>query len=130
MLDYRQYKQLILYFFVGLIATFVEWLFFYIFDVRCGLHYTLSTTLAFVFSTLANWGAGRLLVFKVGDAKGIVHEIISIYVVSCIGLLANLLIMWICVDKCGMPDMLSKILATAIVFIGNFAVRKFWIYRA
>ena len=86
-------------------------------------------SLAFAVSTLANWGLGRLLLFKKGDQHGLLHELIAIYGVSIIGLLANLGIMWIMIEQLKSPDMIAKITATAIVFIGNFLVRKFWIYK-
>lgn len=123
-------KQLTMYFLVGVTATIVEWIVFYLLDVQCGLHYTISVTTAFALSTLANWGAGRILVFKKGDAKGIWHEFLCIYAVSGAGLGANLLIMWVCIDCIGIPDMIAKIIATGIMFVGNFAVRKFWIYKS
>ena len=125
----RTVRQLILYFIVGVLATVVEWGTFYILDIQLKIHYALSTSLAFVVSTFANWGAGRLMVFKEGDSKGVVHEILCIYAISCIGLLTNLLIMWICIDGMEMLDMFAKILATSIVFGGNFVVRKYWIYK-
>ena len=122
-------RQILLYLVVGAGATVVEWGVFYLLDVRCGVHYTAATALAFAVSTLANWGLGRLLIFSKGDAKGIVHELVSIYGISCLGLAANLGIMFVCITLLGFPDMLSKIIATAIVFAANFAVRKFFIYK-
>jgi len=37
--------------------------------------------------------------------------------------------MYIFVSKFNLPDMLSKIIATGIVFFYNFLVRKFIIYK-
>ena len=122
-------KQLVLYFFVGVGATIIEWAVFYLLDIELKIHYSLATALAFAVSTLANWGLGRLLLFKKGDQHGLLHELIAIYGVSIIGLLANLGIMWIMIEQLKSPDMIAKITATAIVFIGNFLVRKFWIYK-
>ena len=122
-------RQMLLYLVVGAGATLVEWAVFYLLDVHCRIHYTAATAAAFAVSTLANWGLGRLLVFRRGDARGIVHELVSIYGISCLGLAANLLIMFVCISLLKMDDMLSKILATAIVFAANFVVRKFFIYK-
>lgn len=121
--------QFALYFLVGAGATAVEWVVFYLLNGLLGMHYAVSTTLAFAVSTLANWSGGRILLFHKGDARGLLHELISIYTVSILGLLANLLIMWITIEKMYIQDMLSKMIATGIVFIGNFLVRKFWIYK-
>jgi putative flippase GtrA len=125
----KTYYQLGLYFIVGAGATVVEWVVFYLLDVILGMHYVPATTLAFAVSTLANWGLGRMLVFKTGDPRGIIHELISIYGVSIIGLLANIVIMYACIEFLKTHDMIAKIIATGIVFLGNFVVRKFWIYK-
>ncbi len=121
--------QFLLYFLVGAGATIVEWIAFYVFNGLAGIHYAVSTTLAFTVSTLANWFFGRIALFRKGDARGIVHELVSIYAVSILGLAANLAIMWVAIELMRTPDMLAKMIATGIVFIGNFAVRKFWIYK-
>lgn len=58
-----------------------------------------------------------------------VGEIAKIYAVSVIGLLMNMAIMFVAVEKIGLPEMLSKIIATGIVFGWNFLVRKLVIYK-
>lgn len=130
MISLASIRQLIIYFFVGAGATVVEWGAFYGFNEMLHMHYTLSTTLAFILSTFANWALGRLTLFRKGSTQGLFRELLAIYGVSCIGLLANLGIMWVCIEQIRISDMISKMLATAIVFIGNFLVRKFWIYKA
>ena len=125
----RNIGQILLYFIVGLVATFAEWGVFYVLDICLGWHYILATTAAFSISTFVNWLAGRMLLFKNGDPKGIIHELISIYAISCIGLLCNFAILWVSIDCLGVNDMLSKVLATGMVFFGNFAIRKYWLYR-
>ena len=129
MIVIKSLLPLIIYFLVGLGATIVEWGVFYLLNVVSHVHYSLATVLAFAVSTLANWALGRLLLFKKGSHAGLLRELLAIYAVSCIGLAANLGIMWVCIEVIGMHDMFAKMLATAIVFIGNFLVRKFWIYR-
>ncbi len=121
--------ELAVYFFVGLGATAVEWSCFYLFDMHFHIHYTVAVAMAFLFSTFANWGLGRLMLFKKGDPRGLLHELVAIYGVSSLGLLANLAIMWGMIDCLKVPDMPAKIAATGIVFLGNFLVRKFWIYK-
>lgn len=121
--------QAFIYLVVGAGATVVEWLVFYLLDVKVGLHYSVATALAFAVSTLANWALGRVLVFKKGDAKGLLHELSAIYGVSIVGLLMNIGIMWVGIECFKLSDMMAKIIATMIVFAANFAVRKFWIYK-
>ena len=120
--------QFILYFIVGGLATLVEWGAFYIFDKWLSFHYMLATALAFVLSTFANWASGRLILFR-ESKQNTWLELAKIYAVSRIGLLLNIGIMYIEVDKLLMNEMLSKMIATGIVFVWNFLIRKFVIYK-
>lgn len=121
-------RQFLLYLIVGALATIVEWAVFYILDIRCGMHYTLSVALAFILSTFANWTFGRLILFHRTDA-GLSKELISIYLTSIVGLLFNLLIMFILIEKIRLDEMISKIIATVLVFSWNFLIRKLVIYK-
>ena len=84
--------------------------------------------LAYILSTFVNWLVGRLLVFK-DNAGSIVREIVGVYIASVVGLLLNLGIMWVAVSVLSFNEMISKVVATGIVFIYNFAVRKLVIYK-
>lgn len=119
-------RQLFLYLVVGGIATVVEWVAFWFLDRW--MHYLAATALAFVISTLANWLAGRFIMFK-NAGQTVAKEVAQIYATSICGLLFNFLIMWIAIDGAGLPDMISKIIATGIVFFWNFLVRKYLIYK-
>ena len=121
-------KELFLYLIVGGIATLVEWGIFRLFDSALSVHYTLSTVIAYLLSTFVNWAAGRLLVFRKSH-QPFWQEILKIYLAAIAGLLMNLAIMFICVDLLRMDEMLSKILATGIVFLFNFLIRKLYIYK-
>ena len=120
-------KQLFLYLIVGGIATLVEWVLFYIFDTKLGIHYMPATALAFMVSTFANWLAGKLILFK--DWSNVIPEIVKVYATSIAGLFFNLVLMWIMVDIMGLQEMVSKIIATGIVFMWNFLIRKYAIYK-
>ena len=122
------FKDIGLYLVVGAIATLCEWLLFYLFEGVLSWYYIIATIVAYVISTFVNWFAGRLLVFKRSN-KTFYKEIFQIYVASFIGLLLNVLFMWLLVDLLGVWEMLSKMVATAIVFLYNFFVRKLLIYN-
>lgn len=120
-------KDFLLYLIVGAIATVTEWVLFFLLN-KTALHYTLVTVIAYVLSTFVNWLAGRILVFKV-NRQTVLKEISEIYIASIVGLLLNLVIMWILVGMFTFEKMFSKIAATAMVFIYNFLVRKLFIYK-
>lgn len=127
--------QFISYFCVGGLAAIVEWVMFYVFSSLVGIEYLVSTGLAFIFSTTANWFLGRIMTFK-GNKKyegKTFKEILLVFTVSGVGLLFNLLLMYLFVTVIGLnTDILmtcSKIMSTGIVFIWNFLARKFWVYK-
>lgn len=128
-------KQFISYFFVGGVAAIVEWIMFFLFANVLYINYFISTALAFVFSTTTNWILGRVTTFKNNKSyeNKKVKEMFLVFAVSAIGLLFNLLLMYLFVSIMGFDSSLgktiSKIAATGIVFIWNFLIRKLVIYK-
>lgn len=129
LLDRLDIKSLLSYLCVGFGATAVEWIFFWIFDSAFKWHYSVSTTLAIIISTFSNWLFGRLWTFKNSERRNIISEIFKIYTASFVGLLLNLLFMWIFVDKLCINKMISKVISTGIVFLYNYLVRILFIYK-
>ncbi len=135
LLNKANIKQFISYFFVGGVAAIVEWVMFFIFANVLQINYFVSTVIAFIFSTTANWILGRIPTFKDNntykDKKA--KEAFLVFVVSAIGLLFNLILMYLFVTVMGFDSSLgktlSKIAATGIVFIWNFLIRKLVIYK-
>lgn len=135
LLNKANIKQFISYFFVGGVAAIVEWVMFFIFANVLHINYFVSTVIAFIFSTTANWILGRITTFKDNntykDKKA--KEAFLVFVVSAIGLLFNLILMYLFVTVMGFDSSLgktlSKIAATGIVFIWNFLIRKLVIYK-
>lgn len=117
------------YLIVGGLATIVEWAGFWLFSEKLSIEYLLATALAFAISTFANWLFGRLLVFRGKQQQSLLREILSVYLASIVGLLLNLLIMFLLVQLLGVKKMIAKMAATVLVFTYNYLVRKLIIYR-
>ena len=117
------------YLIVGGLATIVEWAGFWLFSEKLSIEYLLATALAFAISTFANWLFGRLLVFRGKQQQSLLREILSVYLASIVGLLLNLLIMFLLVHFLGVEIMIAKMAATVLVFTYNYLVRKLIIYR-
>ena len=122
-------KQFCSYFCVGGVSALVEWACFYLFYYICGLWYAVATVAAFVFSTLTNYVLGRLWTFRAQSQKKSLREVLAVYAVSAVGLVFNLILMYLLVDIAHLPAMLSKVAATGLVFIWNFLSRKLFIYK-
>ncbi|MGN0328162.1 MAG: GtrA family protein [Lachnospira sp.] len=128
-------KQFISYFFVGGMAAIVEWVMFFILGTLIGINYMAATVIAFIFSTTANWFLGRVMTFKDNknyeNKKG--KELFLVFAVSGIGLVFNLILMYLFVTILGFDEGLQKtfckIVSTGIVFIWNFLIRKLVIYK-
>ncbi|MBQ7045534.1 MAG: GtrA family protein [Clostridia bacterium] len=127
MIKNKNLKEFLLYLVVGGVATVTEWLMFFVLE-KTALHYMLATVIAYVIATFVNWLAGRVLVFK-ESKKAVIKEILEIYLASIVGLLLNLGLMWLMVDAFDFNEMLSKIIATGLVFLYNFLIRKLVIYK-
>ena len=128
MLKKKELKNFLLYLIVGGGATLVEWITFYTLCILLKRDYLVSTVIAYIISTYFNWLFGRILLFS-KSKKGIVFEILSIYGTSVLGLIGNLIIMWFAVDIKNIPEMIAKIVATGIIFIWNYCIRRFFIYK-
>ena len=117
------------YLIVGGLATVVEWAGFWLFSEKMGIAYLPATALAFAISTFANWLFGRLLVFRGKQQQSFLREILSVYLASIVGLLLNLIIMFLLVQLLGAEKMSAKMATTVLVFMYNYLVRKLIIYR-
>lgn len=123
----KSLKQLILYLIVGAIAAIVEWICFYLFFEILDINYLLATVISLIISTFANWISGKLIIFK--NWERVFAEIIKIYLTSAVGVILNLILMWLMVDRFGLLEMISKMIATCLVFAWNFLIRKLVIYK-
>lgn len=125
----NKWGKFLSYVVVGGGATLVEWLFFWLFDKVFHWQYMVATVVAIIISTYSNWLFGRLLTFKNEEKGNVLLEILKVYAAGVVGLLLNMLFMFIFVDKIGMYEMLAKIISTGIVFIYNYLIRILVIYK-
>jgi Predicted membrane protein len=133
----KNVKQFISYIFVGGSATIVEWGLFFVFIYLLRLDQNLGFIIAYVISTFVNLIMGRLFTFKHAEIvhKGksktanAVKETVLIYLVAAIGCLLNILFMNLFSVVFHMGSMLSKIVTTGVIFIGNYLARKLGIYK-
>lgn len=79
-------------------------------------------------STLYHYFMCNILVFTSGVRYGKAKEISLVFLVSGMGLLFNLILMYVFVGLFALPGLLSKIAATCIVVVWNYLARKKWIF--
>ena len=139
-IDYtnNEFVKIILYLFVGGTAALVEWglfyLFFYYLLVGLGLSIDtltmVATALAFGLSTLYHYFLGNVLVFDSGSKYDKSKELSLVFLVSIMGLVFNLVLMYIFVGVLAWQPMFAKVLTSCIVVVWNYLSRKKWIFKS
>lgn len=124
----NEFVKIILYLFVGGTAALIEWAFFYVFTSAVGINYLASTACAYFLSTLYHYFLGNILVFTSGARYGRTKELSLVFLVSGMGLLFNLILMYIFVGLFAWHELFAKIAATCIVVVWNYLARKKWIF--
>ncbi len=130
--------KLLLYLMIGGTAALFEWGMFYLFHqalsdaLRWPLFWAVqtATVLAFTLSTLFHYLLGNIFVFDSGSKYGRKKEISLVFLVSVMGLLWNMIIMFGFTSGLGWDPMLSKMLTSAIVVVWNYLARKKWIFAS
>lgn len=118
------FAQLIKFGIVGVFATLLEWGIFYVLTNVIHIHYGISTAIGFLISTVFNYYLSVKFVFDVDKEKKSKRNFIYFVVFSLIGLGLNELILWLCIEKFELYNMIGKIIATGIVMVFNFVTRK------
>ena len=134
----NEFIKVILYLFVGGTAALVEWglfyLFFYYLLVGLGLSVDtltmVATALAFGLSTLYHYFLGNILVFDSGSKYDKSKELSLVFLVSIMGLVFNLILMYIFVGVLAWQPMFAKVLTSCIVVVWNYLSRKKWIFKS
>lgn len=134
----NEFIKVILYLFVGGTAALVEWglfyLFFYYLLVGLGLNVDtltmVATALAFGLSTLYHYFLGNILVFDSGSKYDKSKELSLVFLVSIMGLLFNLVLMYVFVGLLAWQPMFAKVLTSCIVVVWNYLSRKKWIFKS
>lgn len=124
----KNFRQFLLYFGVGGTAAIVEWGSYSIFIYLVDVNYLFAVVLSFILSTAVNYYLSVRFVFK-GSKFKFHSEAMLIYLVSGLGLVGNILLMKLFVGNLVINPIVSKIMATGIVFFWNYGARKIWIFR-
>lgn len=121
--------QFFRYAFVGGVATVADWAVFYILTDPLNVHYLISGVAAFVAGLSVNFLLSKKFVFSIEKNKHSSSTEFAVYaVIGVIGLLITEIIMYVMNTKLQIYFMIPKIIATAVVFVWNFAARKIVLY--
>lgn len=120
----KLFEQIMKFGVVGVIATLIDWGIFAVCTRVFHIHYAISNIIGFSISVIFNYWASVKWVFDVNKEKDSKRNFVLFIIFSVIGLGLNELILFICIDKIHIMDLISKVIATAIVMVFNFVTRK------
>lgn len=112
---------------VGGIATIIDWLVYYILFNYLNMNPLIANIFSFAVSVVYNYTASVKWIFEVDKNKSKKKIFVEFIVLSLIGLLLTEILLVIFINGMKLSEMLSKIIATAIVMVFNFITRKIFL---
>ncbi len=116
------------YFLVGGTAGLVD-LILFILLINLNLHWLLAASVSFITATLVNYILSIRHVFKSGIRFKKDHEIALVFIVSLIGLFINSAVLGLLISYNLFPIWFSKVIATGTVFVWNFIIRHYFVFK-
>ena len=126
----QRYKSQILYLFFGGCTTLVNVAVYGICTRMADLSTTWSTAIAWVLAVLFAYLTNRTWVFesRAHTAPDILRELWSFLLCRVATGALDLAIMYLCVDRLGLPDIPIKLLSNLLVIVLNYVASKLIIF--
>ena len=118
------------YFVIGGLAATLDLFIFFIAITFIGLPWLVAGITSFVAATVLNYFLSVRYAFESEARFSRKMEFMLVFAASGAGLIINLLLLWLFIEKIGYAPMVSKVLATAGGFFWNYNVRKNFIFKA
>lgn len=128
---FQKYRGLILYGIFGVCTTLVNIAAYWLCARVLHLPLTPSTVIAWILSVLFAYVTNRKWVFEsqAQERGAVLKEILSFFTSRLSTGILDWLIMFICVKRLGMDDMLIKIASNVLVIALNYILGKFVVFR-
>ena len=127
----KKYRELIKYFFIGVITTILNYSVFNVLvDIaHIGMH--ISNIIAWFISVIFAYFTNKLFVFesKSLNPKILGKEFLSFGLARVFSLILEEIILYIFVDALNMNKRIIKLIANGVVIIVNYVLSKFIIFR-
>ncbi len=99
-------------------------------SLRLGLGYPFAALIGFSAGAMVAYVASVKWVFEARSVRHASIEFALFIAVGVVGLLLTEALLWLEIERLGMPAFWSKLGAACVVFVFNFAVRKSMLFRA
>ena len=120
----NQLLQLIRYLVSGGCSFCIDFGTLFILTEFVGIHYLISSILAFILAMTTNYLISILWVFNKRKMDNTLHEFGIFMSISVTGLALNTAFMWTFTEYINLHYLISKIVATALVFFWNFTAKR------
>ena len=114
---------------VGGIATVIDWAVYYVLYNFLNVPPLAANVFSFCVSVIYNYIMSIKWVFNVNQDKSKKLMFIEFISFSIIGLLISEFLLFVFINKIAINEMLSKVIATAIVMVFNFVTRKMFLEK-
>ena len=123
--------QFLRYVGVGGVATIADWGVLFLLTECAEVYYLVSAIFSFITGLIVNYTLSKIFVFNNKAVKVRVKpviEFLSYGTIGVVGLGLTELILYLLTDIIGVYYMLSKVIATIVVFLWNYLARKKLLY--
>lgn len=120
--------RIVKYFFVGGAAAVVDIGLFSIFASYLGWPWIPVSIVTFILATLANYFLSIQFVFESGARHKKHVEVFGVFVVSSLALLVNQIVLYFLIEILGWHLVISKIVASSVVFFWNYFGRSKFVF--
>lgn len=124
-------KEVITYLIFGVLTTIVNMVVFWLFENLTPLHYLVYNTIAWAVAVVFAYITNKLFVFesKSFEFSVLVKEIPSFVSARVLSLVFENVFILFTVELLGIPELISKIIASVGVVIINYIASKLFIFK-
>ena len=123
-------QRIVRYLAAAVVGATVDFTLFATLIYAADIHYLWAGVGSFLVSTLANYLVSVRLVFRSGAKFPRLLEIGVVYAVSATGLAWHQLILFVATEYGGLHVLVSKLVATGLVFFWNYLVRRNYVFAS
>jgi len=118
------YVQGFRYLFAGAAGFTTDFTILYILTSKFHIHYLLSATIGFIAGVFITYIISIYWVFQQKSHRSRAMEFALFVVIGVVGLVLTLCLLWLFTEKLHIYYLVSKMLATVLVYFWNFFARK------
>ena len=113
---------------IGLLSFGFDLLLIWIALKIFGIHYIISVSVAFIFATIFNYSLNRIWSFHGTKTKAVRSYFLFLVIATLnLGIIAGMV--YILVEFMRVPVAISRIIAGLILFVSNFILNSFFVFK-